>query len=154
MVKEPRSNDLSPLTCTRREALSLGAGAMGALLVGCAGAIEGTRAVASEGGVLRLGFDAHPELKSVGGAVLVQADGKGKPLLVRRDGEASALALSLACTHMGCTVRPAEGDDGLACPCHGSRFDASGAVVRGPAKAPLDRRASEVRDDAVLVHLS
>lgn len=45
-------------------------------------------------------------------------------------------ALSLSCTHLGCRVRPlAEG--GFACPCHGSRYDAGGRAVEGPARRPL-----------------
>jgi nitrite reductase/ring-hydroxylating ferredoxin subunit len=45
------------------------------------------------------------------------------------------VALSLACTHLGCRVAGAPG--GFACPCHGSRFDAAGAPVAGPARAAL-----------------
>ncbi len=44
-------------------------------------------------------------------------------------------ALSLVCTHLGCTV--AGKADGFTCPCHGSRFDADGRVLRGPAQKPL-----------------
>jgi len=35
------------------------------------------------------------------------------------------------CTHLGCV--PNRTDDGWACPCHGSLYDNSGRVVRGPA---------------------
>jgi Rieske Fe-S protein len=45
-------------------------------------------------------------------------------------------AHSVICTHMGCQV--GEAGKRLACPCHGSVFDgASGAVINGPAAAPL-----------------
>jgi cytochrome b6-f complex iron-sulfur subunit len=44
-------------------------------------------------------------------------------------------ALSLVCTHLGCTVERQA--DGFACPCHGSRFDLQGKVKRGPASKPL-----------------
>ena len=40
-------------------------------------------------------------------------------------------AASAVCTHLGCTVNLAS--SGFHCPCHGSVFDASGAVVSGPA---------------------
>ncbi len=40
------------------------------------------------------------------------------------------------CTHAGC-VLPSVSGDTIDCPCHGSRFDLFGAVLRGPAMAPL-----------------
>jgi nitrite reductase/ring-hydroxylating ferredoxin subunit len=43
--------------------------------------------------------------------------------------------VSSVCTHLGCNVKRAAA--GFECPCHGSRFDESGRVVRGPAPAPL-----------------
>ncbi|HEY9848065.1 MAG TPA: FAD-dependent oxidoreductase [Leptolyngbyaceae cyanobacterium] len=45
-------------------------------------------------------------------------------------------AISLTCTHQGCTVhREANGE--FHCPCHGAVFDAEGKVVKGPAKRDL-----------------
>jgi len=53
-------------------------------------------------------------------------------------------ALSLVCTHLGCTVNLTP--DGLSCPCHGSRFDRGGNVVQGPADRPLRRMRVEERE--------
>lgn len=52
------------------------------------------------------------------------------------------IALSLICTHLGCTVE-AKGE-GFACPCHGSRYDADGKVLNGPAQESLRRLRVEV----------
>jgi len=48
-------------------------------------------------------------------------------------------ALSAKCTHSGCAVdwQPVGAAERFFCPCHSSRFDESGKVLGGPAKAPL-----------------
>jgi cytochrome b6-f complex iron-sulfur subunit len=50
-------------------------------------------------------------------------------------GQDGFTALSLVCTHLGCTVQ--EKPEGFTCPCHGSRFDEEGNVLRGPAQKQL-----------------
>lgn len=55
-------------------------------------------------------------------------------ILVRT--EDSVSALSLVCTHLGCTVEQSAGT--FLCPCHGSRFDKDGKVTKGPAVEPLE----------------
>ncbi|MCA9660208.1 MAG: Rieske (2Fe-2S) protein [Myxococcales bacterium] len=138
----------------RREALALCGGAIGALtVIGCGGKIEGLTDVPAEGGALRLSFAEHPALKDPGGSAIVRADGKGKPILVRND-NGEYLALSLKCTHLGCTVRVDDEAGDLACPCHGSRFTVTGEPTKGPADSPLSRYATQVEGDAVVVSLA
>lgn len=55
---------------------------------------------------------------------------------VMREGD-SFIALSLICTHLGCTVSVTT--EGMVCPCHGSRFDRMGKVLSGPADKSLVR---------------
>lgn len=69
------------------------------------------------------------------------------PALVTRS-DAGFSALSLKCTHLGCTVE--QSPEGFTCPCHGSRYDAQGQVQRGPATKPLPRWRAEVRADGRL----
>ncbi len=47
-------------------------------------------------------------------------------------------AFRLVCTHMRCRVSPLP-EGGFSCPCHGSRYDAAGRPVAGPAPRPLER---------------
>ena len=62
-------------------------------------------------------------------------------------------AISLVCTHLGCTVR--ETPSGFQCPCHGARFDKGGLVLKGPARFPLRHLAlSLTADGSLLVHPS
>jgi Rieske Fe-S protein len=68
-----------------------------------------------------------------GGALVLPGPG----VAVTRTAAGDVDALSLTCTHLGCRVGATEG--GFTCPCHGSRFDRHGAVLQGPAQAPLER---------------
>ncbi len=58
-------------------------------------------------------------------------------------------ALSLVCTHLGCTVQ--QTSNGFQCPCHGSQYDAQGKVTRGPAPNPLRALRTEVTPAGHLV---
>ncbi|MCJ7435183.1 MAG: Rieske (2Fe-2S) protein [Anaerolineales bacterium] len=53
-------------------------------------------------------------------------------------------ALSLVCTHLGCSVESDAG--GFACPCHGSRFDSDGNVTHGPAAQSLTSLRIEITE--------
>lgn len=55
------------------------------------------------------------------------------------------VAYGLTCTHLGCIVE--EDRDGFACPCHGSLYDADGAVLQGPAQKPLKKLRVEVLEN-------
>jgi cytochrome b6-f complex iron-sulfur subunit len=50
-------------------------------------------------------------------------------------GRVRVAAISMICTHLGCTVSSAAG--GFRCPCHGSRYDREGRVTGGPAPKDL-----------------
>jgi cytochrome b6-f complex iron-sulfur subunit len=56
------------------------------------------------------------------------------PAVILRD-ENGFKAISLTCTHLGCTVEPRV--FGYECPCHGSRYNADGKVYKGPAASNL-----------------
>jgi Rieske Fe-S protein len=57
-------------------------------------------------------------------------------------------ALSLVCTHLGCTLESKP--EGFACPCHGSHFDPQGRVTRGPAVEPLKALRTAITPDGHL----
>jgi Rieske Fe-S protein len=60
-------------------------------------------------------------------------------------------ALSLICTHLGCTVKIQS--DGFACPCHGSRFNSSGYPIKGPAAEPLKTlRVEQTSGGKLILH--
>ena len=74
-----------------------------------------------------------------------------EPQAVLLHTESGFSALSLVCTHLGCTVD--QKTDGFTCPCHGSRFDAKGDVRHGPAVNPLRSLRIEIsEDDRLILH--
>ena len=72
---------------------------------------------------------------------------RSRVAVIRREQE--IYALSLVCTHLGCTVNVTPNN--LVCPCHGSIFDRSGAVLKGPSTEPLKRLEVREQDDSLVV---
>ena len=62
--------------------------------------------------------------------------GLEKLAVYRDDGGALHECLA-ACPHLGCIVQWNPGEKTWDCPCHGSRFDAYGKVINGPANRDL-----------------
>ena len=58
-----------------------------------------------------------------------------KNVIVSRD-EKGIFAISLVCTHLGCII--SKTGEGFSCPCHGSKYDEKGNVIKGPAPRALD----------------
>jgi cytochrome b6-f complex iron-sulfur subunit len=85
-------------------------------------------------------------LMAVGETVGVDNVGQGgQGMAVTRLSTTSVAAVSLQCTHQGCTVAlPTSPGGQLFCPCHGSLFTLEGAVVRGPATSRLKTFAASI----------
>jgi glycine/D-amino acid oxidase-like deaminating enzyme/nitrite reductase/ring-hydroxylating ferredoxin subunit len=64
-------------------------------------------------------------------------DVDGKRVAAYRDEDGTATLLSPKCTHLGCEVAWNDAESSWDCPCHGSRFTATGKVMGGPAEEPL-----------------
>jgi ubiquinol-cytochrome c reductase iron-sulfur subunit len=62
------------------------------------------------------------------------------------------LVLLGVCTHLGCVPIANQGDfGGYYCPCHGSHYDASGRIRKGPAPLNLDVPEYQFTDDSTLL---
>lgn len=121
-------------TMDRREFVASCAMLSAAFLAGCASMV--THPVPVSAGRIQLSLGQYPELSRPDGAVKLQPAGQEDPIYVLAlAGEFAAV--SPICTHRGCTV-DVHGER-LVCPCHGSTYDRSGAVLKGPAQRALTR---------------
>jgi Rieske Fe-S protein len=81
-----------------------------------------------------------------GGAIYTAAK-----VVVTQPASGQYRAFSAVCTHVGCIVNKVTSGT-IDCPCHGSEFTISnGAVVTGPAPAPLPARQIEIVDGQVVL---
>jgi len=80
------------------------------------------------------------EIAANSGAIVRQGLHK---LAVYRDRDGTAHSLSARCPHLDCIVHWNAMENSWDCPCHGSRFDAYGKLLNGPANSdlkPFDKR--------------
>lgn len=73
---------------------------------------------------------------------IVKAD--GHTVGAYRSPDGTVQAVSVDCTHLGCTVKWNSAETSWDCPCHGSRFACDGAVLDGPAVRPLSQVEVEI----------
>jgi glycine/D-amino acid oxidase-like deaminating enzyme/nitrite reductase/ring-hydroxylating ferredoxin subunit len=64
-------------------------------------------------------------------------DVDGTVVAAYRNPDGRLVTLSPTCTHLGCRVHWNQLERAWECPCHGSRFEPTGAVISGPAEEPL-----------------
>lgn len=93
------------------------------------------------------------EAESVDVAVLKDPQTDNERLVAKPDGtiDPKYLVMVGVCTHFGCIPVGDSGDyDGWYCPCHGSHYDTSGRIRRGPAPTNLEIPTYEYVSDTVI----
>jgi Rieske Fe-S protein len=135
----------------RRRFVVLAAGALASTATGACATVAAVP-VRPEGGQLRLPLRNHPGLDGPGGFLKVLPEGSELPVYVLSDGRGGWAALSPVCTHLGCVV-DVQGP-ALVCPCHGSTYDRTGRVLRGPAERPLASYAVREDQGTLVIDLS
>lgn len=94
----------------------------------------------------------YSALNIVGGAAFLPWN-NSVPMIVICTGTDSYVALSSYCTHAGCQLDlPAKGS--ILCECHGSVFDESGQVLKGPARRPLPQATVSVSGNILTVTMA
>lgn len=76
---------------------------------------------------------------------------KGDPtyIVVQEDQSLANYGINAVCTHLGCVVPWNANENKFMCPCHGSQYDNTGKVVRGPAPLSLALVHATVEDNKV-----
>lgn len=115
----------------RQVLLAGGAVAAGAVVAACAPSSSGNQGGGTGGGAAGVTVKTS-DVPVNGGTILRDAQ-----VVVTQPQAGTYKAFSAVCTHEGCTVTNVENNT-IICPCHGAQFSASdGAVIDGPAPAPL-----------------
>lgn len=128
-----------PAVIARRQALVCAGVAVGTgALVACTRGQEQPARPVREDGVL-----ADTAEVPVGSALIV--DG----IVVTQPRAGEFAGFSAVCPHAGCAVSKVDGAE-VICPCHHSTFGLDGAVISGPARAPLAPAAITVRGDSIV----
>ncbi|MCF8381913.1 MAG: ubiquinol-cytochrome c reductase iron-sulfur subunit [Bacteroidales bacterium] len=83
----------------------------------------------------------------------VTADRVNRYFLIRLE-DGGFLALSIICSHLGCSVLWNKEKEQFLCPCHSSAFDKFGDVMNSPAPRALDYFPVIIESGKVLVDLS
>ncbi len=71
-------------------------------------------------------------------------------IIVNKDNRVQVL--SSHCKHLGCKINKMENNN-LVCPCHGSEFDLSGKVLKGPAYKNLDIIPFKIISDGTQIEI-
>jgi Rieske Fe-S protein len=111
------------------------------------GAAAGATSAASGGGSAGSGVNALATTSEipVGSGKIFTAE----KVVVTQPAAGDFKAFSAVCTHMGCTVSQIANGT-IDCPCHGSQYSIKdGAVVAGPAPAPLPAKAIKVSGTSI-----
>ena len=150
---------------TRRDFLYIATGAVGA--VGAAAvAVPLISQMNPDASTIAAGAPIEVDLTPVAEGQVIKVMWRGKPIFINhrtkkeideardvalntlpdpepdqkrvKEGHDQWLVLIGICTHLGCIPLAHQGDyNGFFCPCHGSVYDTSGRIRRGPAPANL-----------------
>jgi len=91
---------------------------------------------------------AYLETHAVNDRSLAQGlKGDATYLIVKEDKTLESYGLNAVCTHLGCVVPWSAANNKFMCPCHGSQYAPTGAVVRGPAPLPLALAHCNIGED-------
>jgi cytochrome b6-f complex iron-sulfur subunit len=74
-------------------------------------------------------------------------------ILLSKKNNSSMKIYSSKCSHLGCKIKSTEGNE-FVCPCHGSRYDFNGKVLKGPAQNPLTLLRFKKENNRIIIYES
>jgi cytochrome b6-f complex iron-sulfur subunit len=74
-----------------------------------------------------------------------------EPVIIVRGESDKIIALSAICTHLDCLVGYRKSENDIFCNCHSSSFNIEGMPKEGPAKLPLQKYKTEVKDGMIII---
>lgn len=96
----------------------------------------------SNGDTLTLNIDDYDELKETGGFKVIKEVSIGEitdSIIIVKKSNTEFLVYSSVCRHKRCNVKYKKDRDVFVCPCHGSTYDISGKVIKGPSKGDIPK---------------
>lgn len=106
-------------------------------LWGILGSLIAGKTIRAASGDYTINVDDFEPLQAVGGSVLIKDVTIGAEkdnLIVVRTGEEEYMVFSAICRHKKCNVKYKHEKNAFVCPCHGSTYDMTGQVTKGPSK--------------------
>ncbi len=104
-------------------------------------------AITITGDTITIDLNRQTSLQEEGAWLLIR---EAQLLVVNVNGS-SYSALTSVCTHTGCDNSWGFDGEIFTCNCHGSRFNTSGDVLRGPATSPLAMFETSIQENILTV---
>lgn len=124
------------------------AGIAGSLLTACKTASLSLYRASAVNGVVTIPATSFAEAS----LKVVRVSNYNYDIAVLKQPSGEYLALLLMCTHAGQALTKT--GSGYLCPLHGSRFSATGDVLKAPATEPLEHLDVKVKDQDIVVKLN
>lgn len=138
-----------------QSALALSSGALAGGMAG--GRVSSALARTVNEGDLEVDLAAYDELKQDGGFKVikeVQIGDISDNIIIVRKSESTYLVFSAICRHKKCNVKFKTEKEAFVCPCHGSTYDLTGKVVKGPSTGDLPAYKSRLSGGKLFVSAS
>jgi len=103
---------------------------------------------------MKVNLSDYEALTDVGAFVVikeVQIGGQTDNLIIVHKSETEYLVFSSVCRHKKCNVKYKKEKAVFVCPCHGSTYDLTGKVMKGPSTQNIPQYKVQIKDGALII---